>query len=97
MPHNIFISYDLNSPGQNYEKVIERIKSFENWAKVQKSLWYLRTDHSHEHIAKKVWEVMDINDTLIVINTSTNNAYWYNLDLDVSKFMQDKWYSLSAA
>jgi hypothetical protein len=97
MTHNIFISYDLNSPGQNYEKVIERIKSLGNWAKVQKSMWYLRTNHSHELIAKKVWEVMDSNDSLIVINTSTNNASWYNLDSEVSKFMQDKWYSLAVA
>lgn len=95
MPYNIFISYDLYSPGQNYEKVIERIKSLGSWAKVHKSFWYLRTNHSHEYIAQKIWEVMDANDSLMVVNASTDNAYWYNLDTDVSKFMQDKWRSLS--
>ena len=43
MANNLFVSYDLYAPGQNYEKVIEAIKSKGAWAKVQKSLWYLKT------------------------------------------------------
>lgn len=97
MRHNIFISYDLYSPGQNYEKVIERIKTLGSWANVQKSHWYLNTNYSHKYIAEKIWEVMDANDSLIVINATTNDAYWYNLSPEVSKFMQDRWNSLSIA
>lgn len=37
MANNLFISYDLNSPRQDYEAVIEEIKHLGNWAKVQKS------------------------------------------------------------
>lgn len=97
MANNIFVSYDLNSPGQNYERVIARIKSLGNWAKLQKSHWYLDTTYSHEYIAKNIWEVMDANDSLIVINSTTNNAYWYNLSPEASKFMQDRWNTRSPA
>ena len=93
MPHNVFISYDLHTPGKNYEKVIERIKSFGNWAKVHKSYWYIRSNHSCEYIANRIWEVRDPNDSIMVINTSTDNSYWYNVDSDVSKFMQKNWAS----
>ncbi|WP_039913269.1 hypothetical protein [Cellvibrio mixtus] len=95
MQYNLFISYDLNNPGQNYEKVIERIKSLGNWAKLQKSHWYLDTNYSQKHVAEKIWEVMDSNDNLLVVNSTTNDAYWFNLSPEVVKFLQDKWNSRS--
>ncbi|HCS65911.1 MAG TPA: hypothetical protein DIW64_18615 [Cellvibrio sp.] len=97
MPNNIFISYDLNSPDQNYARVIERIKTLGNWANVQKSHWFLATNHSHQYIAEKVWEVMDSNDSLIVVNATSNDAYWYNLSPEVAKFIQERWNSRSIA
>ena len=36
MSNNLFISYDLYSPGQDYSAVIEGIKSLGGWAKVHK-------------------------------------------------------------
>lgn len=97
MQYNLFVSYDLNSPGQNYERVIERIKSLGSWAKIQKSHWYLKTNHSEKYVAEKIWEVMDANDSLIVINSTTNDAYWYNLSPEVARFMQERWNSRSIA
>lgn len=91
MPHNVFISYDLYSPGQNYETVIARIKSLGGWAKVHKSFWYLSTNYSYEYVAKKIWEVMDSNDSLFVVDTNTNDAYWYNLTEEVSNYLKRNW------
>ncbi len=34
MANNIFISYDLKSPGQDYSKIISEIKTLGPWAKV---------------------------------------------------------------
>jgi hypothetical protein len=39
MANNLHVSYDLNSPGQNYEAVIERIKKLGSWAKIHYSFW----------------------------------------------------------
>ncbi len=46
--NNLFISYDLNVPGQRYDQVIEAIKKLGNWAKVQKSFWYVSSSLSAE-------------------------------------------------
>ncbi|MGN6655522.1 MAG: hypothetical protein ACTHJ9_09305 [Rhodanobacter sp.] len=92
MASNLFISYDLYNPGKDYSKVIEAIKALGNWAKVHKSVWYVKSTLSCEQAAKKVWATMDANDSLIVIDSTTNNAYWYNLADEVSKHMQDQWY-----
>jgi hypothetical protein len=55
-------------------------------------VWYVKSSLSCEQAAKNVWAAMDANDTLIVIDSTTNNAYWYNLPDDVSKKMQEQWY-----
>lgn len=92
MANNLFVSYDLHTPGQNYEAVIEAIKEQGWWAKVHYSLFYLKSDKTAEHVAKAVWTQMDENDRLIVINATTNEASWYNLPEKVEKGMQERWY-----
>lgn len=91
MANNLFISYDLNSPRQDYEAVIEEIKYLGSWAKVQKSYWYVNTNSSAEEAAKKVWAKMDNNDSLIVVDTTNNDAYWFGLSDEVGKHIQDQW------
>lgn len=88
---NMFVSYDLYSPGQNYQKICDRIKSLGNSMRVQQSYWYLSTQLSCEVVAQKIQEVMDTNDSLIVVDSSLNNAYWFNIDSNVEKFMQHHW------
>ena len=91
MARNLFVSYDLDKPGQNYEGVIAEIKTHGGWAKVHYSLFYLATDESAEQVAKAVWAQMDQNDRLLVIDAKNNDAYWYNLPADVSKHIQSNW------
>lgn len=38
------ISYDLNNPGQKYDKVFEIIKEFGAYIKLQKSFWLVKTN-----------------------------------------------------
>jgi hypothetical protein len=91
--NNLFISYDLNSPGQDYAKIHDAIKSLGNWAKVQKSFWYLKSQYSEAQVKDKLWAIMDQNDSLIVINATTNSAAWEGLaHPDVSPYIIDQWY-----
>lgn len=92
MSNNLIISYDLNSPGQDYSKVIDKIKTLGNWAKLQKSLWYVNSNLSSKEAASAVWAVMDNNDSLIVIDSTNNDANWYNLSPEVSSYIQEQWY-----
>ncbi|MFQ2400411.1 hypothetical protein [Aeromonas dhakensis] len=92
MANNLFISYDLYAPGQNYAAVIEEIKSLGPWASVHKSLWYVNSSLGHEDVAKRIWAKMDSNDSLLVINASTNNFYAYHINPDVLRQMQEQWY-----
>jgi hypothetical protein len=91
MANNLFVSYDLNSTNRNYDGVIEEIKNLGDWAAVQKSVWYLNTSLNAQSVAEKIYSHMDSNDTLIVIDTVNNDAYWYNLSEEVAKHIQNYW------
>lgn len=92
MANNLLISYDLNSPGQNYESVIEEIKSLGSWAKIQKSHWYVDSTLTASQAVERVWAKMDSNDSLIVVDATNNNASWKNLSTEVTEHMQNYWW-----
>lgn len=68
MSNNLFIAYDLNLPGQNYDAVRDAIKSLGQWHQFQFSLFYVNTPHDAATAFAIVKAVMDGNDRLAVIN-----------------------------
>jgi hypothetical protein len=68
MAYNLFIAYDLMSPGQNYDAVRDAIKGLGQWHQFQFSLFYVHTEHSPEIAFAIVHRAMDVNDRLAVIN-----------------------------
>lgn len=88
---NLFISYDLNSPGQDYTAIIEEIKSLGSWAKVQKSLWYVQSTLTATQAKDRLTPHIDTNDSLIVVDASNNVATWYGLSNEVSEHIKTQW------
>ncbi|EOX4102479.1 CRISPR-associated protein Cas2 [Vibrio alginolyticus] len=91
MANNLFISYDLNSPGQNYDNVIKEIKTLGSWAKVQKSFWYVNSTLTASQAVNRVWAQMDQNDTLIVVDATNGDAAWQNLSNEVANHIKSEW------
>jgi hypothetical protein len=91
MANNLFISYDLHQPGQNYDTIIAEIKKLGGWAKVHYSLWYVNSTSSASEASTQLWKVMDANDRLIVIDATNNAASWQNLSDEVAQFIKDNW------
>jgi hypothetical protein len=91
MANNLFVSYDLYNPGQNYEKVAAAIKSLGNSIKVQLSLWYVKSNYKAPEARDIVAKAIDKNDTLIVIDATNNQAAMSNLKPEISKFIIDNW------
>ncbi|EIO3706680.1 TPA: hypothetical protein ACRZZH_005110 [Vibrio harveyi] len=91
MANNLFVSYDLISPNQDYSKVIDKIKSLGDWASVQRSTWYVNTNTSAADAAQQIYSAMDPNDILLVVDAANNEAYWYNLSDEVANHIQNFW------
>ncbi|WP_441004498.1 hypothetical protein [Pseudocolwellia agarivorans] len=89
--NNLFISYDLNSPGQNYVAVIDKIKSLGSWAKLQESHWFVTTSYSAEQALRQILLSTDRNDSLMVVDVSNQRAVWENIDPQVSSHIIKKW------
>lgn len=68
MTYNLFIAYDLDAPGQNYDAVRDAIKDLGKWHQFQYSLFYVNTPHDPHTAFALVHAAMDSNDKLVVIN-----------------------------
>jgi len=71
MAFNLFIAYDLDSPGQNYDGVRDAIHSLGLWWQPQFSLFYVHTEYSPQEAFAIVAATMDTNDKLAVINAAS--------------------------
>jgi hypothetical protein len=90
--HNLFISYQIASNNYSHAIIEEQIKLLGPWAKIQPFFWYVSSAKDSEEAAKILRGVISDDDALIVIDASSNNAYWYALQADVSKQLMDQWH-----
>lgn len=68
MAYNLFIAYDLMTPGQHYDAVRNAIKNLGEWHQFQLSLFYVHTQYSATEAYNRIFMVMDANDRLAVID-----------------------------
>jgi hypothetical protein len=91
MANNLFISYDLMNPGQNYEKVAAAIKSLGTASKLLLSLWYVKSTYTAEQARDAVAKAVDPNDKILVVDVTNKRAFPRNLDGAAWKVVLDNW------
>ena len=79
--YNLFIAYDLYSPGQRYKKLETRINGLGSAHRVQKSLFFVRTTKTPKQAYEDLHRALDTNDKLAVIDARTiYKTKWKELD-----------------
>ena len=91
MANNLHISYDLMSPGQNYDGVVSKIKELGNWAKIEYSFWYVNSSYTAAQARDHVIQALDAGDKLYIVDASNGMSAWHGLSSEVSEFIRDKW------
>ena len=81
------VSYDLSQPGQNYERVLQAIKSYHNWARLGGSAYIIIADASAVDIRDRILQELDSNDKLYV-GVVKAPAAWYGMSDEVSNWLQ---------
>jgi hypothetical protein len=74
------VTYDLvgtSETSQDYHRLIEKIKSYSSWGKVQKSVWLIKTSRSSEQVFQDLSAHMDSDDRLFIVEVNPN-AWWIN-------------------
>lgn len=75
--NSFIISYDLNNSGKNYNDLISKIESYPKAAKINKSVWFIKTAKTCPQVRDDLLTVMDSDDSLFVAKL-TGAAAWRN-------------------
>jgi hypothetical protein len=87
--NTFLVSYDLNSPGKDYSKLIDKIKSISNiWWHHLDSCWVIRSEASVASIRDTLAPFIDKNDELLVMQSS-GVAAWTGFNLEGSTWLKD--------
>ena len=88
MNNAYIITYDLSSPGQNYESILKTIKQNYAWARLGGSAYIVLSSKTAFQIRDEIMAFMDRNDQLFVgvINAP---AGWYGLGDEVSDWLKN--------
>jgi len=85
--NTLLISYDLKSPGKDYSKLLDYLKSYGNWAKPLESFWLIRTTYTAEQVRNAVVGYIDQNDKIFVIDVTSRHAAWKNITNEVVRWI----------
>lgn len=83
------ICYDLNRPGKDYPKLIDKIKAIgSNWWHYLDSTWIVRSEMTATAIRDALKPYIDANDELLVIK-SGKEAAWTGFDERGSNWLRE--------
>ncbi|MFK4909994.1 CRISPR-associated protein Cas2 [Lactococcus petauri] len=72
------VSYDLKDSSDNYDELIDKIKSYPRWAHINKSVWLVKSNTSAADIRDNLRKVIDSKDSIFV-GGLTGEAAWSNI------------------
>ncbi len=83
------VTYDLNTPGQDYRVIHEAIKSLGEWCKPMESTWLINTNLSANQISERLRQCLDQNDRLLIVEIDPSTANGW-LSKDVWEWIQTR-------
>lgn len=84
------ISYDLKKPGQNYNDLINAIKSLGAWARPCESYWLVETELNSAAIYEFLKQYLDSNDVMLVSRFSNDDFSGRVNDSEIIQWVKDK-------
>ena len=84
---SFIVTYDLNSSGKKYDDLISKIKDYSNWAHINESVWFLKSDDICSVIRDNLLTDIDDDYSLFVAELS-GSAAWRNT-LCRNKFLKE--------
>lgn len=82
----IIVTYDLISPGKNYESLLSKLRAYETWAKLGGSAYLIGTKQDVVSVRDNLAQVLDKNDKLFV-SVCPPPAAWQGLPDDVGRWI----------
>ena len=90
---NLFVAFELVRPERGDDKIRETVESFGvSWARLNKNVFYMHGELEAQIVGNKVWSVMTADDKLLVVDSTRNDARWYNIKPEISQFLITNWH-----
>lgn len=86
--NTLLVGYDLNRPGQDYESLIEFLRSSHNWWHHLDSTWIVLVNDSPKDYRDKLLRHVDTNDELFVVEIKGKPAAWNGFNAKGSDWLQ---------
>jgi enoyl reductase-like protein len=77
--NSYLISFDLVSPGRNYQPVYDYMEKYTDRMKPLQTVYLIQSARSAEDILNDLQKLVDSNDKVLVININTKVWATYNL------------------
>lgn len=74
------ITYDLRTPGRNYNQLYEAIKGSPRWWHFLESTWLIITDETAQQVWQRIGSQIDKNDFMLIIEVRNNKEGWLPKD-----------------
>lgn len=88
--NTLLVGYDLNRTGQNYDDLINALKEdYDNWWHHLDSTWIIKTSFSAEEVRNQLWQHMDANDEMLVVDITGDAAAWQGFNDRGSSWLRD--------
>ena len=89
---NLFVSYDLYKPDRDYSDLFAAIKSLgSEWCHIKLTLWFVRSQYSVVAARDHLWQRMQPQDKLIVIDASNDTGAWCGIPTEQSEYLKTHW------
>lgn len=85
----LLVGYDLNTPGKDYERLIEYLKSFGTWGHHLDSTWLVRRRVTAAQLRDEVRKRVDANDEVLVVAVTGDPAAWAGFSDKGSKWLKE--------
>jgi hypothetical protein len=92
MANNLFVSFDLRDVSREASIVLAAIEELGQAVRIFGNVWYVRSALSAAEAARRVWDIMQPADQLLVIDASQEEAASFNLNETCLHAMTKRWH-----
>jgi hypothetical protein len=89
MAYNLIVTYQLGKSSIHYQDVETAIKSLGDWAHLQRTTWYVKSNLPVSQARERIWQYMQLGDSLFVADMGS--ASWQGLTKECSDFIKLHW------
>ncbi len=75
-PSFYVIAYDLRKPGQDYDRMEDKINDLEDQIKILETTWIVKTILTTKEIKKHLLEAFDGNDSIFIARIDLPLSAW---------------------